>query len=231
MSDQRSDNSGFTLMEILAATAMVAVLAGTLYASLHIAFKAKRSAEAAVGTVRKGNLSLELLSTDLKSAVIPSGVLAAEFIAGRTAGAWGEGSDALTFYATAADVEPNNGIGDIKKIEYFCQDSQESGTRLLVRRVTTNLLAPVAVEGMTEVICRGVRTFNLRFFDGTTWTEEWDSTTQDNRLPVAVEVTVSLSEKSETLAGSDDDIATFRRVVAIPCGRPADANESAGGTL
>ena len=39
--------------------------------------------------------------------------------------------------------------------------------QVLVRRVTTNLLSQVQVEPQEEVLCRGVRALNFRYFDGT----------------------------------------------------------------
>ena len=58
MTSRNAKSAAFTLLEMLVATAMVAVLAGSLYASLSIAFKARRSALAVVEPVRKVEIAL-----------------------------------------------------------------------------------------------------------------------------------------------------------------------------
>jgi len=104
------DTSGFTLLEMLVATVMVAMLAGSLYASLSIAFKAKTSAETAVETVRKLNLTIELIKADLQSAMTPGGTLAGGFTSGSGQDLFNSQGDYLTFCAAAMDVEPGSGI-------------------------------------------------------------------------------------------------------------------------
>ena len=52
MTDRRRHARAFTLLELLVATAMTAILAGSLYATLHVAFKARRSAMEVVEPAR-----------------------------------------------------------------------------------------------------------------------------------------------------------------------------------
>lgn len=221
MSDRTVKRRGFTLLEMLAATAMVAMLAGSLYASLHIAFQARHSALAAVETVRRSSLSMELIQADLESAMVPSGILAGEFV-GRSAQNAGAAGDELSFYAAAMDIEPGPGVGDVKKVEYCCEPSWDSGEMVLIRRLTTNLLAPTTPEPKQETICRRLRTFTLKYFDGSTWQDNWDSAAQNNQLPQAVEVTL------EWAGASGDADQKISRVMPIPCGQGAEAASSTG---
>jgi len=221
---------GFTLLEMLVATAMVAILAGSLYASLYIAFKARRNLLTAVDAVRKCNQAVELIKADLQSAVVPKGNLAGIFVGISGGGVLGTGVDSLSFFSAAADVEPSAGIGDIMKIEYDCEPL-EGGQMALIRYVTTNLLAPVATEPRQEVICRGVSGFVLRYFDGTTWLDSWDSTVQDNLLPMAVEVTIEFQGGAGGVS-SDPGNAVQRvcDVILLPCGQDSsDATAAASG--
>lgn len=218
---------GFTLLEMLAATAMVAVLAGSLYASLHIAFKARASALSSVETVRKCNLCMELIGEDLRSAMVPNGVLAGEFVGSGGADVSGAGADLLSFYAATADVEPAVGTGDVSQIAYTCEMASDTGGGeglLLVRRVTANLLAPRTAEPRQEVLCRGLRALWLRYYDGSAWQDNWDSTTQDNVLPQAVEVMIEW----EPPPGAAGRLTS--RVIPIPCGQGSDANSSSGAS-
>ena len=206
----------FTLLEMLLATTIVALLAGSLYAAMSTAFKARRTALASVDDVRKVNTAMELLRADLLATVPPRATLSGSFVGQAGGGLTGAISDGLTFSAAVTDVQPGAGVGDIKKIEYACQTST-SGTMDLVRRVTTNLLSQVTAEPKEEVLCRGLASFTLRYYDGTNWATEWDST-KTNALPTAVEVTLGLGDTTTT------------RVMLVPCGTVAPASTTTGGT-
>jgi hypothetical protein len=58
-----------------------------------------------------------------------------------------------------------------------------------------------------------VRSFNLRYYDGLTWQDSWDSTLLDNNIPVAVEVTLELDRSTE----SQPRIIQFPRVFLLSC--------------
>ena len=222
MSHRTSGVRGFTLLEMLAATTMVAVLVGSLYASLRIAFRARDSALQSMEAVRKSEQTMQLIKADLHSAMVPNGILAGAFVGRSGGGILGSGVDALEFYAAAMDIEPCPGAGDIKKIEYSCELSADSAEMVLVRRITTNLLAPTVPEPGQEILCRGVRAFVLRYFDGSVWQENWDSGTQGNLLPKAVEVTIELEDAADGTAPATS------QVLWIPCGQDADVALSSG---
>jgi len=209
---------GFTLLEILLASTMVALLAGSLYASLHIAFKARNSALSAVDTVRKCNLTIDLIRSDLQSAVLPgtsaTTAISVSFVGLGGSGATSSGNADLIFYASTADILPSPGIGDIKRVEYACVPSDD-GQFMLVRFITTNLLAPISPDPIEEVICRNVRAFTVMYYDGTAWQESWDSTTTSpkNALPKAVEVIIEINDDAGRPA------TPVSRVIAIPVGQ------------
>jgi general secretion pathway protein J len=209
---------GFTLLELMLASAMVAVLAGALYGTLHIAFGARNSATRAVENVRRADQTMEIIQADLQSSLVLSSTSAmAPDFTGTSGGSMVGGScDSLTFYSAVAQGELGPAAGDVKKIEYFCQAGSD-GLLSLVRGVTANLLAPVAVEPKDEIICRNVRSFTLRYFDGLAWQENWDSATLSDALPVAVEVNIEFAPAG---GGSSGNSQTYKcsRVMLIPLG-------------
>jgi len=221
----------FTLLEMLVAMAIMVVLAGSLYATLSIAFRARRSATSTVEETRKVEIGLALLRADLQAAVVPSGILAGAFVGEQGTDAAGRAADSLLFHCTAPGAEPVEGTGDVRMVEFACvedggenQYGNEAGL-VLVRRITTNLLAPTTPEPDQEVLCRGVYAFALRYFDGTDWLETWDSTTQDNQLPAAVEVTLTL--RADRPTGFQEAGYHTTRVFLVPCSavRPGVALE------
>jgi hypothetical protein len=75
-----------------------------------------------------------------------------------------------------------------------------------------------------EVLCRGVRSFTLRYWDGYTWQDVWDSTQVDNMLPAAVEARLELDWPPQQRP-SPDAQPTYRaiRIVSLACYRDLDA--------
>ena len=219
---------GFTLLEMLVALAMIAALAGALYASLKIAFRARDSATRCLEPVRKCSAAVALLKADLRSAAGPNGLLAGPMLGDSQTDPAGNETDSLEFYAAIGQAGDTGAGGDIRKVEFACEPAIDSGDNILVRRLTSNLLAANEVEPDTEVICRGVRSFTLRYYDGTTWYDSWDSTAMGDLLPMAVEVSVELANPP----GAPRDRAGYRMatIVPIPCGQVATDETATAGS-
>jgi general secretion pathway protein J len=213
---------GFTLLEMLVALAIIAVLAGALYASLRTGLQAQQRAEASVAPARTAMLALEMVGVSLESAPPPTGVLAGAFIGEDETE---EGGDVVSFFAAGGAAAAER--AGIRKIEIALRaDERETGRKMLVRRVTANLLAPKTPEPAEEVLCRDVLGLNLRYFDGTDWVDSWDSTTRDNTLPFAVEATLRIRTAATRWAEAGQ--YGLRRVFELPCARLA-SEEGAGG--
>ena len=217
--------SGFTLLELIVAMAMVAVLVTSLYASLRIAFKAKKSAEDAVEPPRTAELAMEFLRGDLQNTIGPTGLLAGSFVGSHGTDDRGRNADDLIFYSTADAADHPSANGEIKNIELTVTQQPGSSDHVLVRKVTRNLLSQTAATPDEEVLCRHVGGLSLRYFDGTQWQDTWDSTQESDTLPAAVEVTLELDRPIDS---SDARTLRFVRVFPISCSTAAQANT--GGT-
>ena len=215
---------GFTLLEMVVATTMVAVLAGSLYASLYTALKARRQALGLCDDIRRVHAALDFLQADLEAAVVPNGVLAGEFHA--VAPDQASSDEAFLSFHAAASEPGGAGASGICLVEYSLEPSSDGPDKLLVRRATRNLLAPQQTEPAPEIICRDVQQVALSYFDTTAWQQEWSSADQDNVLPKAVEIVVAM----RSLVSPEPVLAS--RVVVIPCGQgvaDASADEGAPG--
>jgi hypothetical protein len=102
----------------------------------------------------------------------------------------------------------------------------------LVRKITRNLLSPRDVDPEEQVLCRNVTSLNLRYFDGDSWLDTWDSTADANSLPLAMEVEIQVAY--QVAGGVKTQKNQTRRLVqsfAIPCGGEAlTQTESETGT-
>jgi prepilin-type N-terminal cleavage/methylation domain-containing protein len=116
MSCRVATRSGFTLLEMLLALAIMAVLSTALYASLHTGFDARSRAEASVAPTRAVAVALEMIGRDIASALPPTGILAGAFTGSDATGATASGlngtggdrvqdADSLQFYAVIFDAD------------------------------------------------------------------------------------------------------------------------------
>ena len=191
---------GFTLLELLTAAAISAVLLGSLYMVLHGALKLR---ERTFDEVESGlpRLSMNLvIRRDLINMAAPVGLLAGPVI-GDTEEAQGFRRDHLEFYTTSGITSEKAPWGDIQKVEYFLEEPEDGEPDKeglnLVRAVTRNLLASTVEEPEETVLARGVESLEITYFDGTVWQDSWDSTGMDNAAPKAVKIRADFIPETE----------------------------------
>lgn len=223
----KQKTSGFTLIELMLAMSIAALLSLSLYASMAVAFRANRSAEAAVRPARIASVAMELVSRDLESVMPPS-----DNLSGHLYGS----PDSIEYHTLGEDVSPREQTSPMqegfRRVELFVKSDVDPPT--LVRRVQRNLLATVQTNDPNdeETLCRGVHAFTLRYFDGTTWQTDWDTTANDYVLPSAIEITLELQidpsqpAKEAERAGKHHKIT---RVIPLACAAPAATTTTTGG--
>jgi prepilin-type N-terminal cleavage/methylation domain-containing protein len=210
---------GFTMLELLTAITLMALLAGSLYSSLFIGIKAHRSTISAVEPARAAALTLELLRQDFDAALPPNGVLAGAFT-----GIDGVGeSDSLSFFSCANMSGESSSASDIRKVELSVETVADEPLPVLMRRLTTNLLASNDPTVREQVLCRHIKFFDIRYYDGSTWLDSWDSTGQDNVIPTAVEVTLEFVLTPEQQDVSER-IYRISRIFKLACGAASQSN-------
>lgn len=219
----------FTLLELLVAMTLMVVVATCLYSALYTGFRARRSALLAVEPTSLAINAIELLKQDIYGVLPPSGVLAGAFIGTDSIGINGVDADSLEFYTTHIYADEDHPVGGLGKIELVLEEDTDydRADYRLVRRVTTNLLPPRAVDPEEQVLCRNVTSLNLRYFDGESWLDEWDSTADANSLPLAVEIEIQIRQGRTNGTGESQE----RRLVqsfAIPCGVSAQEEQESG---
>ena len=224
-----AQRKAFTLLELLVAMTLMMVAASCLYTALYTGFRARRSATTAVEPTALAINAIELLKQDIYGVPAPKGVLAGAFVGADLTGMKGVDADSLEFYTTHIYSDEDSPVGGLGRIELLLEedtDEEREGYRL-VRRVTTNLLAPRAVEPDEQILCRNVTSLNLRYFDGESWLEEWDSTADSNSLPRAVEIDIQIAH---AVKGGAEQSGQRRLVQSfgIPCGASARQQENGG---
>jgi prepilin-type N-terminal cleavage/methylation domain-containing protein len=170
-----STRAGFTLLELLVALAITAIISSVLFMNLSVAFNAQKAATNTLQVSRSATLAMELLSSDLQntmqvagagatstsstssgttsgtSSSAASGTTAAavsligNFEGTTTTDARGNPASDLIFYTTTFAPNHVDGNGEIKYVE-LALEKRPNGEQVLVRRVSANLLNPNSVS-------------------------------------------------------------------------------------
>jgi general secretion pathway protein J len=236
------NRKAFTLLELLLALALTVIVAAILASSLYVGFRAKSTIEDAIDATRSTDIAADIIAHELTLTLPPTPSNAASTtiqlsssvntLNGTLIGPFEGAADSLDFFVSGPEPKTDTGLeNDVREITYLLvPDTNASGGAAattaatgqnLVRRVRTNLLEPTATDGPDEILARNVLRFQLSYYDGTTWTDTWDSTALNNLLPLAVQFTLELAPLKPNQKSRLDS-----RTIAVPC---AVASTTTGG--
>ena len=180
--------------------------------------------------------AIAVLKRDLAATLPPGGTLVGEFQTTPSADA----SSALNLFANGQQVSPliytasgmideSTPFADVQKVAYYLIEPTNSITpgRDLVRIVSRNLLPTTTEVATSQWLMGGIEQMNFQYFDGTSWTATWDSTTSSN-LPSAIKIQIALAtEANQENSYIQSPIEMVVPVVAQA--RTARAQPSGGG--
>jgi len=185
---------GFSLLEVLVATVIFAIVIGAAYALFDSTRSMSDRAEFHASMRQEARTVLETLRGDLRGAY-GSGTVFDTGLVGTQAGSEDEPRCKIDLVAV------NNYTGratspeiDVTRTNYYVYDASSAEIRGLVRRKQkqlTNLTTVLREEEGLEEIGPNVAYVRFRYWDGASWAESWDST-RTGTLPKAVEVTVHI---------------------------------------
>jgi len=113
-----------------------------------------------------------------------------------------------------------------RKVEFIVRTDMNPPT--LVRHIQHNLEPSADAKFDEEVICRDVRSFSLRYFDGTNWQTDWDSTVMGDVLPLSVAMTIELNDPAHP--APERTTRRVTRIIPMACGKELDLTATGGTT-
>jgi type II secretion system protein J len=190
-------NRGFTLIELLIAAVVGAVvllaISGTYFDALRLHNSTNRQIDHDLGLER----ALGLMRSDLSGLLVPKGVLSGQFQSTPTQSLTQEFTDTRVspdFYTTSGMVDGWSPFSEAQVVTYFLAPATGGGSaKRLVRAVTRNLLPAQTPTTDERVLLDGVANAQFDYYDGTEWTDSWDSTTSYT-LPSAIRFSLYLAD-------------------------------------
>ncbi len=186
----------FTLIELILAIAVMAIVMIAINAVFFSAMRLRDSATRAVDESLPIQQTLATMRHDLQGAMPPTsqGVMSGDFRVGSiTAIGTGQPAD-IELFTTTGVMHEDEPWGDVQEVTYSLrvpQDRSASG-KDLYRSVTRNILATVTPTPEDQWMMSGVDSLQFSCYDGSSWYDTWDSTVTTN-VPSAVRVRIFLA--------------------------------------
>lgn len=208
-----TSSKGFTLLEVLLAIVIGAMVLTVLYASFFQIIKAKDSAESALELYHETTIVFSKMTEDLQAAY-PRGTVYSDstsagslpYFIGNKEG----GQSTLSFTSLSREPNTNSRDSDQAEISYYLEPIPKGDLFFLMRRENPSIGNDSG--GTQYPISESVVEFNVAYVFGgeEELLGEWDST-QTGSLPRAVEIKLTMRSP----VGED---VTFSSLILLPVG-------------
>jgi prepilin-type N-terminal cleavage/methylation domain-containing protein len=211
MKSRSSDQRGFTLIEMMLAIGVLALILAMLASSFSAVAQSKVHAEGRLQVDREGRALLWQMSKEIRDAVQTP--LAQSQVLLQGSGHGGSSGPVDTITLSTLDAGHRRAITGLAPeflVTYNITPNREhSGWYLLQRSQQSGLLAGGASP--PTVLADNLLSLHLSYFDGQRWTEEWDSSglQKGAQLPVAVAIQIQM-------AAPGGRIMVFATQVTVP---------------
>ena len=182
-------SAGFTLIEVLIAVSLTAIVLGSIYGVFTSVFAARQRVLAESEISQIGRVLFERFGRELRGAWVPT--TGNKFFLATTDR---DGRPELRF-ATASTTLAATGRGGMAALRYGLQPMLEGPSdRLYLVRSEEPYHLRDRLDNGSYPLTGNVKSVTWRFYGASGWVESW-SATQSNRLPQLVEMTVILLDK------------------------------------
>jgi len=193
---KHSGNHGFTLMELLIATMIAAVVLAAMNTAFYAALHLRSSTTSAVDNSIPFNHVISMIKADLRGILITGGTMAGPIESPGTENVNNQ-TTLLDIYTTTGVIRDDLPWGDVQKVSYLLKNPTgvlRPVGQDLVRAVSRNLLASTQPDISEQSILSGVNLMQFSFYDGTNWQTTWDSTNSIAPFPQAIKVEIEFAK-------------------------------------
>jgi type II secretion system protein J len=195
---------GFTLLELLLATAIGAVVLLVINATFFGALRLHNTTHEKIDDALVVERTLSIVRKDLAGIMIPPNPQAtATKLSGQLTTDVSSANDLdNSAERITPDISTNSGridgwtpFADVQRVSYYLSPAADGGpTKDLVRVLTRNLLPAIEATTENQTLLTGVNSAAIAYFDGENWLDTWDSITTST-LPVAIKFTLVLAPR------------------------------------
>jgi type II secretion system protein J len=214
-SEFRLPRRAFTLLELLLAVLVFAIVLAAIHTVFFSAFKLRKKTTDAIERSLPLQQTLAIMKRDILNLTPPGGTLSGALQSTPTITTNATGvslSGALNrqsgpqFFTAVGIVDDNAPWGELERVSYYLAAPTNNTPGMdLYRSAARNLLPVTQDQTDDQFLMGGVEAINFQYYDGTSWQDTWDSTEVDtltgltNNLPFAIKVQLQLYNENRTL--------------------------------
>lgn len=190
-----SSSRGFTLVELMIAVSVLAVMMTLVYGVVVSSVQAAQRVEEISAGTEVGPAILTRIRADLEAAFLPK---EGDYFLGYDRKGAGGDRDRLDFVSAVLGYGPERdgdvpSFHSVNELGYQLRDHPtEPGVGVLYRREDFFLDAEPLKGGRLVELYDRVTVFDVEYWDGKQWRAQWSAKTEKNKLPRAVRVRLTL---------------------------------------
>ncbi len=219
---------GLTLVELLAAVAILALLVGVVFLVYGTVLNTLRNQAVGRESLEPAAEALDALQRDLLGALALRGATNPPFILAPA----GEGAPE-TFTLRLFTAWPGEGSNDwrtygIREVEYALRKESAAEAYALVRRRRPFRVPPPAAEAAAasaETLLRPVAGVQILVYDGNAWTNAWGAGAAAGALPKAARISLRIGDPSAPRTLELETLIPAGNKIKAPARAPAPGAE------
>ena len=203
MAKRIKPQSGFTLIEVMLALALMAFVTSILWGTMAQTAKVKKRVEEAQDRTHTVRVALMRMSREIEMAFVSFEATGTQERRTMFSGSSHNDFDELRFsWFGHQRLRADAPEGDTALVTYFSQpDLDDSTVTNLMRRETRRLEAkdPKLIPGETYLLCPAISRLKFAYYDykQKDWREDWDTTKADGLQYLPTQVRISLTVLDE----------------------------------
>jgi prepilin-type N-terminal cleavage/methylation domain-containing protein len=192
--------SGFTLIEIMLAIAILGIVLLMLAESFHAVAGSKVQGESRIALDQAARSIVSQMSDELRGAVQTPFIQSHVLLLGQARMTGGEPMDTfMVSTLTPGHRRSIEGFGPEDTVVYLTAPNPDHPGWFLLERIQySSLLAapPLASNSAPLVLANNLLSLHIRYFNGDSWRESWDSTSLPPGQSLPLEVAIDLKMAS-----------------------------------
>jgi len=225
-----SKRTGFTLVEVLVASTIGVFIAMVAVGALRTIIAGAEMVDSNINAAAEVRFAANMIARDLQNLYKDDDFENTKFI-GTVESLEGDNyTSYLIFYTLArAKARIDQPEGDLYEVEYYLM--QEEDNSVLMRRLWPNPSREyegLEPRGILTVIAENIAVFEVQYFDGEEWFEEWPEDMQ--ALPELVSVSIAAKQSDRNNPPSESIIVNLVRSEAEDTG-VLQTGEAAAGAM
>ena len=203
-----SKRTGFTLVEVLVASTIGVFIAMVSVGALRAIMASAEMVDSNINAAAEVRFAANMISRDLQNLFNDDDIESTKFIGTVEALEDNNYTSYLIFYTlgrTKARIDQPE--GDLYEVEYYLM--HEGETSSLMRRLWPNPSEELEPGGILTVIAEDIALFEVQYFDGEEWSEEWPEEMQ--ALPDLVSISIVARQSDRANPPSESIIVNLAR--------------------